>query len=237
MRDDPLGNFYENHVKWIERTLIGVSLVVLACCSLFAQDGSEKINSNLGVGVSLPLNPTSNYVHVGWGATGGVGYNFNTHHSLIGEFMWNRLYASDRALQPIRAATQMQSISGASNVYALTGNYRFELHGNKFGTYFLGGGGLYYRTTNLSKPVASGVGTACAPAWIWWGFSCTSGLVTANQQIASAGSTAFGLNVGVGATARVGEEPYRLYVESRYHYAPTENISTQIVMLSFGIRY
>lgn len=214
-----------------------MSLIVVACCSLFAQYSVEKINSNLGIGVSLPLNPTSQYVHIGWGATGGVGYNFNSHHSLIGEFMWNRLYASDESLQPIRAAAQTHDITGRSNIYSLTGNYRYEFRGKEFGTYFIGGGGLYYRSTNLSKPVASGMSTTCTPAWIWWGFSCASGVVTANQQIASSGSNAFGVNVGIGATARLGEDPYRVYVESRYHYAPNKNISTQIIMISFGIRY
>lgn len=77
----------------------------------------------------------------------------------------------------------------------------------------------------------------CTPALLWWGFTCISGTLTTDQEIASASSTAFGVNGGVGFTARVGEAPYRFYVESRYHYAPTKNFSTQIVIVSFGIRY
>ena len=221
-----------------KNVLIGISLAtVLACCPVFAQDDYEKINSNLAMSISAPLNPTAQYVQLGWGSTGGAGYNFNSHHSTIVEFGWNRVYPTNGVLQPLRAAAQIQDITGRSDLYSLTGNYRFELRGREFGTYFIGGGGLYHRTTNLSKPVASGTSTTCTPPWIWWGFTCESGIVTSDQQIASASSTALGANAGIGFTARVGEAPYRLYVESRYHYAPTKNVSTQLLVISFGIRY
>jgi hypothetical protein len=62
-------------------------------------------------------------------------------------------------------------------------------------------------------------------------------MVVPNQQLGSTGSNAFGGNVGIGFTARVREEPYRLYIETRYHYAPSKNISTQLVTVSVGIRY
>ena len=100
----------------------------------------------------------------------------------------------------------------------------------------IGGGGVYYRITNLSKRFTAGTSTPCAPAWVLWGFSCVSGIVT-SQTIGSASSTALGGNGGIGFTARVSEEPYRLYVESRYHYAPNKNISTQLVTITVGIRY
>jgi hypothetical protein len=41
----------------------------------------------------------------------------------------------------------------------------------------------------------------------------------------------------VGLTARVGKAPNRLYVEARYHYAATGGVNTQLVGISFGIRY
>jgi outer membrane protein with beta-barrel domain len=217
--------------------LMGMSLVAAACGTLHAQGDYEKINAHLGVAISVPLNPTANYVHTGWGVVGGAGYNFSSHHSVIGEFMWNRFHATDGALQPLRETSQTRDIDGHSNLYALTGNYRYELRGKVFGTYFIGGGGLYYRITNLSTRVNSGSGTTCAPAWVWWGFNCVLGTVMTNQEIGSASSTAFGVNGGLGFTARVGEAPYRLYVESRYHYAPNKNISTQLATVSVGIRY
>lgn len=220
----------------VKSVLIGTSLVAFACGILHAQPDYEKINSHFGVAISMPLNPTARYVHTGWGLLGGVGYNFSKHHSAIGEFMWNQLHATDGGLQPLRVASQSR-VDGHSNLYVVTGNYRYELRGKVFGTYFIGGGGMYYRITNLSQRINSGNNTSCAPGWIWWGFSCKSRTVTANQTIGSASSTALGMNAGVGLTARVGEAPYRLYVESRYHYAPNKNISTQLVTVTVGIRY
>ena len=224
-------------MKCLKVALVGIALMTAGwLIPLHAQDDYEKINSNLGVALSVPLNPTSRYVHIGWGATGGAGYNFSRRHSVIGEFMWNRLYATDGALQPLRVASS-PDISGWSNLYALTGNYRFESRGKTFGTYFIGGGGLYYRTTNLAQRVVSGTSTTCTPAWLWWGFNCSSGIVTAQQTIGSVGSNALGVNGGIGFTTRVGEAPYRIYVESRYHYAPNKNVSTQLMTVTVGIRY
>jgi hypothetical protein len=33
------------------------------------------------------------------------------------------------------------------------------------------------------------------------------------------------------------EAPYRFYVEARYHYAPTKNMSTHFMAITLGIRY
>jgi hypothetical protein len=218
------------------RLLIAFDLAALACATVHAQHSYEKINANFGTLASVPMSPTSNYAGIGWGLVGGAGYNFSSHHSAIGEFMWSRLPATDGALQPLREASGINNLQGHSNLYIVTGNYRFEWQTHKFGAYFIGGAGLYYRTTNPSARVNSGSGTPCTPAWLWWGFSCTSGAVASNQ-LGSTGSNAFGGNGGVGFTVRVGEEPYRLYLESRYHYAPNKGISTQIVTITFGIRY
>jgi hypothetical protein len=61
-------------------------------------------------------------------------------------------------------------------------------------------------------------------------------MVTANQTRAT-GTSAWGVNAGVGLTLRVGEGPYRLYTEARYHYAPTKDVATQFFAVTVGIRY
>jgi hypothetical protein len=151
--------------------------------------------------------------------------------------MWGALYPSDAALQPIRAASKDNSITGHSNLYSVTGNYRFEWLGRQFGAYFIGGGGWYYRTLGFTGPVSSGTGTECVPAWIWWGFTCTSGIVTANQSVGGYSSSVLGGNVGAGLTIKVGEPSYRVCLEPRYPYAPTKNVSTHLLEITFGVRY
>jgi hypothetical protein len=176
-------------------------------------------------------------VTYGWGLVAGAGYNFNRRNALVGEIMWDRFYVGEGALAPLRTVAQAAGLDGKASLIALTGNYRYELRGNSGGVYFIAGGGGYFRHTSLSTEVASGVGTTCDPSWLWWGYSCTTGVVDVNQTITSKTIAALGVNAGVGFTARVGEPPYRLYVESRYHYVPHKDLNSQFVILTFGIRF
>jgi len=221
--------------------IIVLALALVPLQLLHAQDdcaGSCKINSNLAMVLNVPVSSTAQVQGTGWGATGGVGYNINPRNAVIGEFLWNRMYPSGWVLQPLQAtSSQLGSLDGNSNLYALTGNYRYEFQGRLFGIYLIGGGGWYYRKNWLSRGITAGPGTVCTPAWLWWGFSCTSGMVTANQTRATTGTSAWGMNAGVGLTVRVGEGPYRLYTEARYHYAPTKDVTTQFIAVTVGIRY
>jgi hypothetical protein len=220
------------------KVLTGLGLALFVCSSLHAQDDySDKINTNLGGAVSLPLNPTSKFVNTSWGLSAGAGYNFSPHHSVIGEFMWSALYPSDSSLQPIRVALNDNTINGHSNLYTLTGNYRFDWQGKLLGAYFISGGGWYYRTLGFKGPVTSGSDIVCTPAWMWWGFSCTSGMVTPNQTVKGYDSSVFGGNVGAGFTIKIGDPSYRVYIEPRYHYAPTKNVTTRLMVITLGIRY
>ena len=151
--------------------------------------------------------------------------------------MWNHLFVPAGTLAPIRDALQNPDINGSGKLYALTGNYRFELRGMTLGTYLIGGGGLHHRAASLSQAVTTGANITCEPTWEWWGFSCSSGMITGNQTLRGSSSTAFGLNGGFGFTVRVGDAPYRVYVESRYHYAPMQGINTQLITITIGIRY
>jgi hypothetical protein len=197
-----------------------------------------KINSNLAFVVNVPLNPTAQFVTVGWGGVGGVGYNFNKRNAMIGEFMWNRSYPAGDSLQLLRTALQASNLNAYADFYVLTGNYRFESRGRFFGAYLIGGGGLYVRYTHLSQSVTIfGGTTACTQPWLWWGFNCTAGFVTASQTLTSSTSSVLGGNAGGGLTFRVSDAPYRIYTEARYHYAPTAHINSQFVTVTTGVRF
>lgn len=213
-------------------------------CRAWAQDvelsGNDNpaVTTNLGIPLSAPLAPMGNHVGFAWGVSAGVGYNFDRRNAVIGEFMWNALYPTNETLQPIRLALLTSNVSGHGNLFAFTGNYRLELRGKVFGIYFIGGPGWYYRTASLSRPVPEGTTIACTPAWLWWGYNCaTTGLVITNLTEVHSNAGALGFNGGMGVTIRVGEAPYRMYVESRYHFAPTAGISTKLIAITVGIRY
>src|SRR5205807_851783 len=126
-----------------------------------------SFTSNLGMPLSVPLNPTARFISGGWGVDYGAGYNFTRRHAVIGEFMWNSLYASNEALQQVRAALQSSKVSGHGNLFAFRGNSGFLLRGSTFVTYFSGEGGWYYPNESLQRPVPGGTASPCNPSW-WW---------------------------------------------------------------------
>jgi hypothetical protein len=204
------------------------------------EEGNDnpRANVHLSTPIVIPLNPTAQAVSLGFGLGIGGGYNFTRKHALVGDFLWNNLFPTNQVLVKLRQTLSDPSVDASVGLYGLTGNYRYELRGKSLGAYFIGGGGLYYRRTSLSKQVTVNSPVVCTPMWLWWGFSCSGGTVTAGQSLGSWSTTSGGWNGGVGFTARIGEPPYRFYVESRYHYAPSSHyLNTQIIDLSFGIRY
>jgi hypothetical protein len=198
---------------------------------------SPKLNTNLGMGMTVPLNPTARLTGSSVNVVVGAGYNFDRHHSLVGQFMWNGLPPNKDAMRPIWIVANARDISGSSNLFAVTANYRFQMEGHVFGAYAITGGGLYYRRASLSREVVVGTSTTCTPTWLFWGYTCSTGTVTDDQTLISAGSSAFGGNGGLGFTIRINEEGYKFYVESRYHYAPTKNISTQLMTITLGFAW
>ena len=230
-------------MKPIWMVSVSILLVVVFCSNpLRGQEEEEfgedsKLNTNLAIPLSVPLNPIANFMNFGWGLTMGAGYNMTPRQGFVGEFMWNRLFVSNSALTPLRIALHSPDINGHGNLFAITANYRFELRGRSKGVYFIGGGGFYYRSTTITKEVITGSTIACAPVWLFWGFSCTSGTVSSDQTLASSASGTFGVNGGMGLTFKVAEPRYRFYIEARYHYAPTTPINTQLIPITMGIRF
>ncbi len=214
---------------------IAAALGLLAGEAARAQD--SKINTNVGAGPNVPLNPAARLVGVSANVVVGVGYNFTKHHSFVGQFMWAGLPPTRDALRPIWLLTDRRDIHGSANLYTVTANYRLQKQGKTFGAYLITGGGMYVRHAKLSREFIVGNETVCAPLWGWWGFRCSSGFVTDDVTLVSNTSTVFGGNGGVGFTIRLNEEGYKFYMEARYHYAPTSRVNTQIIPVTFGFSW
>jgi hypothetical protein len=61
---------------------------------------------------------------------------------------------------------------------------------------------------------------------------------TLRSMDAKMGSTdGFGYNAAAGITFRVGDSYVKFYAELRYHHAFHRGIDTQVLPLTFGIRY
>jgi hypothetical protein len=215
----------------VNRLLVSIGLLsVVGIIPVLAED-YNKFTMLAGGGVGVPLNPTATYAGVGGNFLTGAGYRFDEHNAVIGEFMWHGLPPSVDALR------QAIGQGASSNLYSLTANYRFSGNfGHTFGYYLIGGGGWYYRHVSLTKTVVS-QGTVCQPIYGWYGYSCGNGLVENTFTLVSTGTSSGGGNAGAGLTIRLSENGWKFFIESRYNYAASRLVSTQVAPVTFGLQY
>src|SRR5262252_4321926 len=203
-------------------------MIVLAAALVpaHAQDDYSKFMFNVGGGVGFPQGDLTSFVNTGGNFVIGGGYNFNSRFGVDTEFMWHDLPIND-------ATKQALDTPGASaRQYSWTFNpmVHFPI-GQKFGVYAIGGIGWYHRSGETTTP---GVGVICDPYWSWW-YGCTIGSVSIVTGSRSA--NAFGENIGGGLTYRLGESHAKIYVEVRYHHASYDKVSTNLLPLTFGLRF
>ncbi|HEY1801553.1 MAG TPA: outer membrane beta-barrel protein [Terriglobales bacterium] len=187
-------------------------------------------NFNVGGGVGFPLNSTADFANNGANFVVGGGPNLNHLLGLSAEFMWDDLPVKKSVVQ------QLQVPDASTRQYAVTLNaiFRVPTRG-RLGFYAIGGGGWYHRSGELTAPTLV-PGTVCPAFWVWWG-SCVSGLFPANAVLASSSSDAFGGNIGGGVTLKIGEGNLKFYSEVRYHHAAHDHIDTDVLPLTFGLRW
>jgi len=209
------------------------SLSVIALAPLCAQDFS-KLAFNIGGGVSSPLNPMSQYTGLSANFSMGAGYNINKSNAIIGEFLWTDLPPNLFVLHPIDAP------KGNLSLYTLTASYRHQIdriHGSPFGVYGIAGGGWYYRYASVDKDYVVPPNTVCQPTYTWWGYGCDPSGYVYTKSVAFKGSSAPGVNAGVGFTIRLLDTNWKFYAEARYHYAWSNNVPTTLIPITFGIRF
>ena len=213
---------------FMKRTLLLVCSLVFVT---YASGQDHPYIFNIGGGPGFPVGDISSFANVGGHFVAGGGVNTKRGFGLDAEFMWHDLPPKQSIINLTGAP------DGAARMYSVTGNILVHSPGaHKAGLYGIGGIGWYHRSWELTHPTLA-IGTTCFPSYVWWGVVCTNGLVSANAVLASGSSDAFGFNVGLGVTYRLGESPVKFYTELRYHHAYTSGIDTQVLPLTFGIRF
>lgn len=208
------------------RLFLAMITVLVVLGSAHGQDDYSKFLFNVGGGIGFPLGDLGSFVNNGGNFVIGGGYNFTKYLGVDTEFMWHDL--------PINSSTKalLQTPGASARQYAWTFNPIFHFPINeKFGAYAIGGIGWYHRSGETTTP---GVGVICDPYWSWW-FGCTIGSV--NIVTGSHSANAFGENIGGGVTYRLGETHAKIYAEFRYHHAAYNNVSTNLIPLTFGLRW
>lgn len=221
-----------------KRTVFTIALLTAACIiPIQAQNQNEEgmLNFSMGGGLSVPLNPTANYVGVSGSFVAGGGSNIDQHNSIVGQFMWAGLTPPSVLPPTLSAIAQSNGLSSRGNLYNISLDYKYRSGiGKTFGFYLLAGGGWYYRHVSVSQGTSIPTNTVCQPIWFWYGYNCSNGFV---NTVGGGGTSAFGVNGGVGLTLRFRDTPWKFFMESRYNYAATRFINTQVVPITFGFAY
>jgi opacity protein-like surface antigen len=208
-----------------------VLISALLCMPCTAQQEAPKFNFDIGGGIGFPSSTLSSFANSGGDFVVGGGVNLGQFLGVNAEYMYQDLPPK----QSVIALTGAPGGSARQN--SLTGNVLLHLaERHKFGVYGIGGIGWYHRSWDLTAPTLA-IGTTCLPSYAFWGVVCSNGLVSATQVLASGSANAFGWNIGAGATYRLGESHFKIYAESRVHFAYYSGINSRVIPLTFGLRF
>jgi|HubBroStandDraft_5_1064220.scaffolds.fasta_scaffold26243_2 hypothetical protein len=207
--------------------LIGLSCAVPALAQSQNEEGT--LNFSMGGGFTIPMNPIARFAGVGGSFLASGGLNLDQHNSIVGQFMWNGLPPT------VGAIAQLIGISKSVNLDSLTADYKYRTRfGKTVGAYVIMGGGWYYRNANISRSVFINTATVCQPVYGYYGYTCSDGYV--NTVGVSTGTSSFGANGGIGLEFKISKE-WKFFMESRYVYAASRAIATQVTPVIFGFEF
>jgi hypothetical protein len=115
-------------------------------------------------------------------------------------------------------------------MWSITLNPTYEfVREEGYSVYATGGYGVYNRRLELTNTFFQRA-IVCDD---WWGV-CTTGFVSDEEVVADRSTYKGGFNVGTGFT--LGSRS-KFFMEVRYHHMFTTNEATQVIPITFGIRW
>jgi opacity protein-like surface antigen len=204
------------------------ALAALLIASPAAAQTTNRFTFNVGAGFTEPVRHSDGRLDHGFNINAGAGYNFHPNFGLIGEFGYNWLGLAESAL------TAAGVPDGSARIYSLTLNPIVRLNPEgRFDAYLIGGGGYYRRTVELTEPTISTV-TAFDPFWgVFFPVAVPTDVV-----LGSFSQNKAGLNFGGGFTVRVkGDSNTKFFAETRYHHLFTSPVRTNMLPVTFGLRW
>ena len=214
--------------QMLVRALAGACLLLISYPGM-GQD-SPRWNFTMGGGVGFPEGTSAHFVNNGADFVVGGGPNLWPWLGVDAEYMWHDLPIKQNIIR------DLQVPGGGARVHAITLNAIVPIptHG-KMGFYIIGGGGWYHRSGELTEPTYV-PGTVCAPFYLWWG-GCVDGFFPGKNVLASSSTDAWGGNIGGGITYKLTVGGLKLYTEIRYHHVPHQQVATDLLPLTFGLRW
>ncbi len=193
----------------------------------------QPVHWHLEAGYSPTLGQTSQYLDGGWTIGGGLTWQPHpgTPLALRADLDYSYFYATRNLIAINEQANQTQIDNGYGEVFGLNvdGEYRMAL-GPTTQAFALAGIGVNHRRLALTQTVA--VGTYFCDYYFGY---CDYGLAPGDVVVASADTTRFSWNAGVGLDFDL-RNGQTLFIEARYMRLETSH-PTEFVPITVGLRF
>jgi len=213
--------------------------VLLLAGSTLAGGRPDKVKSWFGHvagGYNVPSGDFSDVVDDGWEVNGGatfwpeswpVGINL--------DLAYSEFDLSDEVIQFIndnQPPAGGEITGGDTNIYSLSADIMWGPDTGKVGFYLMGGIGVDYLEAKLTT-----TGTVIYPPICGWWWCIPGGVGPGTVIAASADTTDFSANVGIGLTIELGLSGSQLLVEARYRRVETDPGPTEYIPITIGYRW
>jgi hypothetical protein len=215
-----------NHLK-IRRACCCVLMVCAFSTYVDGQDRFENFTVDVGGGFSFPTGQLGNRVQTGFSFVASGGPRFNPSLSVGLDFALHYFNTKNFLGSPVN---QVNSLGSMVRVWSLTINPTYQFwKGEKLSSYATGGYGIYNRDLQLPTPGGAVPAAACDAFW-----SICTGDSQAAAISGNLNTYRGGFNVGGGMNFGVRT---KFFVEARYHHMFTTNSPTELIPLTFGVRW
>jgi opacity protein-like surface antigen len=218
----------------VDRLKIGhvffcVLLAIVFSRHSYGQDRLKHVTFDAGAGFSFPVGQLENHADTGFNFVASGGARFNSRLSLNLDFSLHYFNVENSLQSPVTGVDF--ALGSMVRVWSLTVNPRYQFwKAEKFTTYATAGYGLYNRQLQIPAP-GPVTATACEAFWnVCVGQSTTKGASISGNINPYRG----GYNVGAGVNFGTRT---KFFVETRYHHMFTTNSPTEIIPLTFGVRW
>lgn len=180
----------------------------------------------LGFGFSEPVGTTHNRLNTGWNFVAGFGPRLGRYFSLPVDFT----YQHNSAAHFLQTGGSVP-ISGNMRLWSLSLNPRVDVPiSHMVDWYATVGYGLYNRREQITQTTVV-TGVFCDP---WWGF-CSVAPVAGNAIVGEHSVYNGGFNFGTGFA--FGPPHAKFFAEVRYDYMYTSPVRTEMLPVTFGVRF
>lgn len=205
-------------------------VVILISLPGLAQSRNEEFHHltlSAGGGLTTIAGPDAGKLDLGGNLQLNGGYFFNRYFGITGNFMFSHLGITRAELN------NLNQPDGSARVYAVTADPTLRVPlGHGFSAYALVGGGYLRRTVEFTQPTL---------AWTyiydpWWGYFGPV-LVPVDVVLGTTTSNSGAFDTGGGFNFPLPRTRVKLFVEARYFKGFTSNTTTNVVPITFGIRW